>query len=233
MAELSIAELEDELKTMREQQDITGELLTLRHLGLAFQQNRQFTKAVSCLSKALKGFQDDPNIQDRAIVHAGLGCVYWEMAQLKKAMTQLQLALEIQKQIQDTPGQACVLTLMGISSWRKCQWEEGLAYFREVQELSQIDSPANKPEKCDYSFLVSALKRAVVTLENRVRLGREQGDALKILQPLFAMIPLYLFTAKKNGTDLLLQEITSLATQLQKRDIQDAIPRIKALIARG
>jgi hypothetical protein len=63
-------------------------------------------------------------------------------------------------------------------------------------------------------------------------LGREQGDALKILQPLFAMIPLYLFTARKNELDLLFQEAASLATQLQKRDILDAIPGIKALIAR-
>jgi len=237
MAELSLAELEDELKTMRAQQDIAGEFLTLRRLGLALQKNRQFTKAVSCLSKVLKGVQkdpdEDPNIQDRAIVHASLGCVYWEMAQLKKAMTQFQLALKIQKQIQDTPGQACVLTLMGISFWRKCLWEEGLAYFSEVQELSQVDSPTNKPEAGDYSFLVSALERAVVTLENRVRLGREQGDALKILQPLFAMIPLYLFTARKNETDLLLQEAASLAQGLQKKDIQDAIPKLKALIARG
>ena len=153
MAEVSIAQLEEELKTMREQQDIAGELLTLRRLGLAFQRNRQFTKAVSCLSKVLMGIQDGPNIYDRAIVHASLGCVYWEMAQLKKAMTQLQLALQIQKQIQDAPGQVCVLTLMGISSWRKCRWEEGLAYFSEVQELSQIDPPANKPGKGDYSFL--------------------------------------------------------------------------------
>jgi tetratricopeptide (TPR) repeat protein len=233
MAELSIAELEDELKTMREQQDIAGELLTLRHLGLAFQQNRQFTKAVSCLSKVLKGIQGDPNTDDRAIAHASLGCVYWEMAQLKKAMTHFQSALEIQKQLQDVPCQAGLLTLMGITSWRNCRWEEGLAYFSEVQELSQIDSPANQPGKGDYSFLASALERAVVTLENRVRLGRESGDALKILQPLFAMIPLYLFTARKNETDLFLQEAASLATQLQKRDIQDAIPRLKALIARG
>lgn len=232
MAEVSIAQLEEELKTMREQQDIAGELLTLRRLGLAFQQNRQFTKAVSCLSKVLMGIQDGPNIYDRAIVHASLGCVYWEMAQLKKAMTELQLALQIQKQIQDAPGQVCVLTLMGISSWRKCRWEEGLAYFSEVQELSQVDPPANKPGKGDYSFLTSALERAVVTLENRVRLGREQGDALKILQPLFAMIPLYLFTARKNETGSLLQEADSLAEGLQKKDIQDAIPRLKALIAR-
>lgn len=232
MAELSVAELEDELKTMREQQDTAGEFLTLRRLGLALQKNRQFTKAASCLSQVLKGMEDDLSTHDRAIVHASLGCVYWEMAQLKKAMTQLQLALKIQKQIDDAPGQACVLTLAGITSWRKCRWEEGLAYFSEVQELSQTDSPVNKPQEGGYSFLASALERAVVTLENRVRLGRESGDALKILQPLFAMIPLYLFTARKNEIDLLLQEAASLATQLQKIDIQDAIPRLKALIAR-
>jgi hypothetical protein len=123
---------------------------------------------------------------------------------------------------------------MGISSWRKCQWEEGLAYFREVLELLQIDPPvtAGKSEAGDYSFLAPALERAVATLENRVRLGREQGDVLKILQPLFAMIPLYLFTARKNEIDPLLQEAASLAEQLQKKDIQDAILKLRALVAR-
>jgi len=234
MAELSIADLEAELKTMKERQDFAGELRALRHLGFALQKNRQFTKAASCFKKALNQVRDNGSGRDKAVVHASLGCVYWEMAQLKKAMTHFQSALEIQKQIQDTPGQAGVLTLMGISCWRKCQWEEGLAYFIEVRELRQTDSPtiANSEEDGKYVFFREAIERAVVTLQNRVRLGREQGNALKILQPLFAMIPLYLFTARKNEIDPLLREATSLAKQLQKKDIQGAIPKLQAVIAK-
>jgi tetratricopeptide (TPR) repeat protein len=234
MGELSIAELEDELKTMKAQKDIDGEFQTLRRLGSALQKNRQFTKAASCFSRALNLVKDNPNAGDQALVHASLGCVYWEMAQLKKAMTHFQSALEIQQQFQDAPGQAGLLTLIGISCWRKCQWEEGLAYFSKVRELRQIRPPAtaNTPEDGEYSFIAEAIERAVATLQNRVRLGREQGDALKILQPLFAMIPLYLFTARKNEIEPLLQEVTPLAEQLQKIDIQNAVPRLQALIAR-
>ena len=233
MAELSITDLEDELKTMRERQDINGELQTLRCLGLALQKNRQFTKAASCLSRALKLVKDNPDAGNQALVHASLGCVYWEMAQLKKAMTHLKSALEIQKQIQDASGQEGLLTLMGISCWRKCLWEEGLAYFSQVRELRPMDPPttADKPEEGEYSFIREAIERAVVTLQNRIRLGREQGDALKILQPLFAMIPLYLFTARKNEIDPLFREATALAEQLQKKDIQNAVPGLQVLIA--
>ena len=232
MAELSIVDLEAELKTMRERQDIAGELRALRHLGLALQKNRQYTKAASCLSRSLK--LDNPNAGARAVVHASLGCVYWEMAQLKKAMTHLQSALQIQKQIQDTPGQVGVLTLMGISCWRKCQWEEGLAYFSAARELRQTDSPpsVNSEEDGKYVFFREAIERAVVTLQNRILLGREQGNPLKILQPLFAMIPLCLFAARKNEIDPLMREATSLAEQLQKNDILDAIPKLQAVIVR-
>jgi len=234
MAELSIADLEDELKKVREQKDIIGELRTLRCLGSAFQKNRQFTKAASCLSRALKLVKENESAGDRAVVHASLGCVYWEMAQLKKAMTHFQSALEIQQQFQDAPGQADILTMMGISCWRKCLWEEGFSYFRKVRELCQIhaSTTANTPKYGEYAFLAEAIERGVETLQNRIRMGREQGSPLKILQPLFSMIPLYLFTARKNEIDPLLREAASLAEQLQKNDIQEAIPRLQALIAK-
>jgi tetratricopeptide (TPR) repeat protein len=231
MAELSVADLQDKLKLLREQKDIDGEIATLRSLGSLFQKNRRFTKAVSCLGSALKLSQSNVDLPARAVLHAHLGCAYWEMAQLKKAMTQFKEALEILKQFPDQVGQAGLLTLMGISCWRKCQWQAGLAFFSEAGELLKIDPPAFEPDESDYSFFSEALERAVVTLKNRVRLGREQGDALKILQPLFALIPLYLFTKRRNETDPLFSEAISLADQLRKEDIQDAIPRLKELIA--
>jgi len=233
MTELSVAELQDKLKILRAQKDIDGEIATLRCLGSALQKNRQFTKAVACLGSALKLSQNNADLPGRAVLHAHLGCAYWEMAQLKKAMTQFETALEILKQFPDQAGRAGLLTLMGISCWRKCQWGEGLAFFEEVCDLRQTSAQAGASELAsDPDFFSETLERAVVTLENRVRLGREQGNALKILQPLFALIPLCLFTARKSATDVLLSEATSLANQLHKNDIQDAIPRLEVLIAR-
>jgi tetratricopeptide (TPR) repeat protein len=234
MTELNVAELQDKLKLLREQKDIGGEIATLRSLGSAFQKNRQFTKAVSCLGSALKLSQNNTDLPARAVLHAHLGCACWEMAQLKKAMTHFQSALEILKQFPDRAGRAGLLTLMGISCWRKCQWEEGLTFFEKVCELRQADAQVNTPEQAniDFYFFPEALERAVVTLENRVRLGREQGGALKILQPLFALIPLYLFTARKSETDVLLSEAASLADKLQKKGLQGVILRLKVLIAR-
>ncbi|VAX27000.1 hypothetical protein MNBD_NITROSPINAE05-824 [hydrothermal vent metagenome] len=234
MTELSVAELQDKLKLLRVQKDIGGEIATLRSLGSAFQKNRQFTKAVSCLGSALKLSRNNADLPARALAHAHLGCAYWEMAQLEKALTQFKQALEILKQFPDQAGQTGLLTLMGISCWRKCKWEDGLAFFEEVRDLRQADAQAGVPERAKNStaFFSGALERAVVTLENRVRLGRGQGNALKTLQPLFALIPLYLFTARKSETDVLLSEAASLADQLHKNDIQSAILKLKVLIAR-
>ena len=97
MAELSIADLEDDLKTMQELKNSAGELRALRNLGFALQKNRQFTKAASCFSKALNPIRDNGSDEDKAVSHASLGCVYWEMAQLKKAEAHFQSALEIPK----------------------------------------------------------------------------------------------------------------------------------------
>ncbi len=233
MAELSIDDLEDALKLTREQKDSSGELKILRELGSALQKNRQFTKAASCLLRALSRVEEQGSAEDRVLAHARLGSVYWEMAQLKKAMTHLESALKIQNQLTDASDQAGLLILMGISHWRKCKWEEGLNYFRQAQNhrLKRTPETASRKAKGEYSFIEEALERAVGTLENRIRLGREQGDPLKILQPLFAMIPLYLFTEKTNEIDPLLQEAISLAKRLQKKDIQEVIPRLQELIA--
>lgn len=235
MIELSIADLEEELMIRRKQEDFQGELRVLRSLGSAFQKNRQFTKAASCFSKALSRVQEKGSDKDKAVVHASLGSVYWEMAQLKKAMAQFQSAMDIQKHLEVAPVQARILILMGISYWRQCQWEEGLHYFSEARDLRSLHPlETETPTKNDeYSFLQEVIERGVVTLQNRIRLGREQGDALKTLQPLFAMIPLYLFTAKTNEIDLLIQEVISLAEQLQKKDILNTIPKLQALISRG
>ncbi|GJL78996.1 MAG: hypothetical protein NPINA01_19850 [Nitrospinaceae bacterium] len=232
MAHPNLAELENAVKSAREHQDLKAEVSALRQLGSLYQRNRQFTKAASCLLKAITIVEKTGNDQDLAVVEAHLGCVYWEMAQLKKAMTCFQKALKVQKQNQSASGQMGLLTLLGISHWRKCQWEEGLSFFKEALSLRKTqDLKAGKPSEAEeeFSVLSEALERGVTTLQNRIRLGREQNDPLKILQPIFSMIPLYLFTGRRKGVDSLLKEAGTLAEQLQKKDVLDAIPRLREL----
>jgi tetratricopeptide (TPR) repeat protein len=229
---VNIAALEEKLKSSRENKDIHGELSALRQLGSFYQESRQLTKAASCLSKVLTLVDKTGNERDQAVAFAKLGCVYWEMAQLKKAMTHFQEALKIQQQIEDFIGQKAVLTLLGISYWRKCEWEEGLSYFRKTLELQKTHKPNPDEQSNDdaYASLFEALERGVQTLKNRVRLGREQNDPLKILQPLFSMIPLYLFTGRGGEVELLLHEAGSLAKALHKKDIMDMILKLDGFI---
>ncbi len=73
------------------------------------------------------------------------------------------------------------------------------------------------------------MERGVSILENRIRLAREQNDPLKLLQPLFSLAPLYLFTGRETGMDALLKEAASLAESLGKHDILETIPKLRAL----
>jgi tetratricopeptide (TPR) repeat protein len=229
---VNIAALEDELKSARENKDIEGEASALRQLGLVCWENRKLTQAASCFSKVLILVETSGNERDHAVALATLGCVYWEMAQLKKAMTRFQEALKIQQRIEDISGRTAVLTLLGVSHWRKCEWEEGLSYFQKTLELQKTHKPKpdEQPDDETYAPLFEALERGVQILGNRVRMGREQNDPLKILQPLFSMIPLYLFTGRGGETKPLLQEAGALAEALHKKDILDVIPKLDGLI---
>ncbi len=229
---MNIAALEDELKSARENKDIEGEVAALKQLGLICQKNRKLTQAVSFLSKALTLVEGAGNENDRAQALAILGCAYWEMAQLKKAMSHFQEALKIQLRIEDVVGQAAVLTFLGISHWRKCEWSEGFSYFQKTLELQKTHKlkSGEQPRDGAYTSLFEALERGVQTLENRVRLGREQKAPLKILQPLFSMVPLYIFTGRQNEAEPLLQEARVLAEVLHKKDILDMIPRLNGWI---
>ena len=131
MAELNIADLEDDLKAMQKLKDSVGELRALRNLGYALQKNRQFTKAASCFSKALNSTRDNGSDEEKAVIHASLGCVYWEMAQLKKAEAHFQSALEIQKQTQDSARSGRCPDPDGYFPLAQMSMEEGLAFFSE------------------------------------------------------------------------------------------------------
>lgn len=229
---MDIAILEGELKSAREHKDREGELSALRRLGSVCQKNRKLTKAASYLSQALALVKTAGEPEDKAQACASLGCVYWEMAQLKKAMIHFQEALKLQRMTEDGVGQAVVLALLGMSHWRKCEWEAGLSCFRQALALQATHElkPWGQPDDETYASLFEALERAVQTLDNRVRMGREQENPLKILQPLFSMIPLYLFTGREHAVGTLLEEVTSLATALRKKDILDTIPKLDALI---
>lgn len=229
---MNITALEGELKTARENKNIEGELSALRRLGLVCQENRKLIQAASCLSKALTLVEKSGNERDHAVALANLGCVYWEMAQLKKAMTHFQEALRIQQRIEDVSGQTAVLILIGMSHWRKCEWLEGFSYFEKTLERQKThkSKPDEQPDDETYTPLFEALERGVQTLKNRVRLGREQNDPLKILQPLFSMVPLYFFTGRQSEVEPLLQEAGALAEALQKKDILDMIPKLDRLL---
>lgn len=232
MAEMSIAELEKRLKFSGENKDPEGEVASLKKLGFIFQENRRLTQAASCLSKAMNLIEKTGNDRDRALARAHLGCVYWEMAQLNKAAPHFQEALKIQGRIQDVAVRKAVLALLGMSYWRKRQWQAGLSCFQEAVDSRKTEnSNTGKPAtEEDVAPLQKALERGAAVLRNRVRLGRERNDDVKILQPMFSMIPLLLFTGGAGGIEPLLKEAGFLAERLRRKDILDAIPRLRLLV---
>lgn len=190
-------------------------------LANACQQMRKYDAAISCLNKA--DVAEDAGLH--AVINTALGTACWEKAQLQKALNHFEEALKLFKQVDDRKGMRAVLSIVGITFWRKCDWNQALVILKDA--LIQ-----NEDKEKDQRFvsLYGALDRGIVTLRNRVRLGRELRDPLKILQPLFSSSALYLITGDLGEMRSSLDESDLLARQLEKKYILKASMELRKLV---
>jgi len=179
---------------------------------------RKYDTAIACLRKL--DVKDDKKLL--AVVLTALGTAYWEKAQLKKALEQFEKALLLFKETEDNAGKAAILSIVGITYWRKCEWDRALEILEDALSLKM-----DRDER--FASLYGAFDRGIATLENRVRLGRELGQPMKILQPLFSSTALHLIVGNVEKLKTCLDESVTLAQQLSQTDILKAAEGIKLL----
>ncbi len=189
----------------------------------AYQQVRKFDSAIRCLQETL--VRDEIGVEQEAVILTALGTAFWEKAQLQKALNHFKQALALFEQTNDKTGQAVILSIVGITFWRKCEWDKALKILKDVL------SRKNKEQKVEPRFasLYGALERGIITLQNRVRMGRELKAPVKILQPLFSLCALYWVTGNSEQLKVCLDEAVSLAEQLGKADILSAANDLKMM----
>jgi len=219
-----IKSLEDDLATLRQNSDVAGQFQILNQLCQAYQAQRKFQKALAYAREALNLVKGQANSDDRVHALVNMGCVYWEMAQLNKAIGHFHGALSLAEGMDDDTGRKALSAIMGISYWRKGEWSTAFNLFE--QALPVWTGDASK-----YAGLRAVMERGVATLENRIRMAKDQNDLERTLLPSFSMVPLMYFTGRKEKVPRLLEEITPLAQQLNKTNILDAIPKLKKLMA--
>ena len=217
---MNLSQLEESYKSSR----IKGDLVDISEKTIAFangcQQVRKYDAAITCLSKLTLDMKDDNKLL--AVVLTALGTAYWEKAQLKKALEQFEKALVLFKEIDGKPGKAAILSIVGITYWRKCEWDRALEILEDALSL--------KPTREErFASLYGAFDRGIVTLKNRVRLGRELEQPMKILQPLFSSTALHLIIGNFEEFNTYLDESMTLAQQLNQADILKAAEEIKRL----
>ncbi|MBC8287875.1 MAG: tetratricopeptide repeat protein [Nitrospinae bacterium] len=191
-------------------------------LANAYQQVRKYDAAVRCLREALAIIRESGEADQEAVILTAIGSAFWEKAQLQKALDQFSLALDMFKKSGDKMGERAILAMVGITFWRKCEWQRALKIFSDmwVGGLTIDDR---------FLSLQGALERGIATLQNRVRMGRELQDSMRILQPLFSSSALYLVTGNLDDLKSCLDESVSLAEQLGEADILDAAQSIRQL----
>ena len=131
-------------------------------------------------------------------------------------------ALVLFKEIDGKAGKAAILSIVGITYWRKCEWDRALEILEDALSLKP-----NREEQ--FASLYGAFDRGVVTLKNRIRLGRELEQPMKILQPLFSSAALHLIIGNLEEFNTCLDESMTLAQQLNQADILKAAEEIKRL----
>ena len=193
-------------------------------LANAYQQVRKYDAAVRCLQETLAIIRESGESDQEAVILTALGTAFWEKAQLQKALDQFSPALNMFKKSGDKMGARAILAMVGITFWRKCEWQRALEIFsdvwREVGGLTVDDR---------FLSLQGALERGIATLQNRVRMGRELQDPLKILQPLFSVCVLYRVLGNRKQFQACFDEAVALAESLNKTDILNVANDLKKI----
>ena len=237
MTEPDIESLENTLESLRQNSEVSGQFQILSELAQAYQARRKFQKALTYSREALNLVKGLEKSDDRIFALVNMGCIYWEMAQLKKAIGYFQGALELAKEMEDDTGRKALSAIMGISYWRKGEWSVAFNWFAQALPAWTDDTSKSDQAQADiawkYAGLHIVMERGIATLENRIRMAKDQQDLERTLLPSFSMVPIMYFTGRKENIPLLLEEIISLAQQLNKTNILDAIPQLQNLLGNG
>lgn len=222
---MPLSELENKFNSAKEKTSPIEMMEAIIPLVNAYQQVRKYDSAVHCLQGALPIIREKGEADQEAVILTALGTAFWEKAQLQKALDQFSPALELFKKSGDKMGERAIFAMVGITFWRKCEWQRALEIFADVWREAdglKIDDR--------FASVQGALERGTVTLQNRIRMGRELQDPLKILQPLFSVCVLYRMLGDREQFDLCFDEAVVLAESLNKTDILNAAKDLSRLI---
>jgi len=215
---MNLEQLKENFESARSKDDLVDTVAKAVAFASGCQQARKYDSAIACLSTL--DVKEEKNL--KAVIFTALGAVYWEKGQLNKALIQFEHALQLFKKLNDKAGKAAILSVLGITYWRKCEWDLAIENIKDA--LSQN---TGKDER--FESLYEAFDRGIVNLHNRIRLGRELGKPMKILQPLFASTALHIIVGNFKEFETCLNESMVLAEQLNQGDILRAAESIKLL----
>jgi tetratricopeptide (TPR) repeat protein len=222
---MHLSELENKFNSAKEKTSPIKMVEAIIPLVNAYQKKRKYDSAVHCLQGALPIIREKGNADQEAVLLTALGTAFWEKAQLQKALDQFSPALELFKKSGDKMGERAIFAMVGITFWRKCEWQRALEIFSDVwREADGLKIEGR------FASVQGALERGIVTLQNRVRMGRELQDSLKILQPLFSVCVLYRMLGDRKQFDICYDEAVVLAELLNKTEILNAAKDLGRLI---
>ena len=220
---MDLSKLEEYFKSANLKGDLAETVTQAVAYANGCQEVRKYDAAIACLKKLALDVKGEKSLL--AMVLTALGTAFWEKAQLAKALEQFEEALILFKQTDDNAGKAAILSIVGITYWRKCEWDKALEILGDALIL--------KPDRDErFASLYGAFDRGFATLQNRIRLGRELEQPIKILQPLFSSTALHLITGNMGAFNTCLDESERLAKQTGHSDILRATLGISRLASK-
>ena len=220
----TLSELKKLLDESQSRQDIPGEVNARMKMGYLYKQQRKWPLAVRTYRDALEIVMGQKEVSTMACIQACMGTVFREQAQLHKAIDCFEQSLKNLVDIQEADAERAVKSILGISLWRRGDWDRSIELLIETRPLIKTTIPEA------YHPLHEAIEKAVQQIENRIPAAQGNNNIMRVMQAHFTLVPLYLLLGQQEDAKRHLQKSESLANQINDANVLQAIPKLQSML---
>jgi tetratricopeptide (TPR) repeat protein len=220
----TLPELQNILNESQSRNDFELEVATRMKMGHFHKQQRKWPLAVRAYREALKIVTDRKDAAKMACIQACMGGVFWEQAQLHKAIDCFEQSLSLLAENQVADAERVVKSILGISLWRRGDWDRAIGLVIETRPLTKMGVPES------YQPLYEAIENAVQQIENRVPAAQGNNNIMRVMQAHFTLVPLYLLLGRQEQAKLHLNKSELLAMQLKDEKVLQTIAKLQSML---
>jgi adenylate cyclase len=145
--------LQQALDLARSHRDAEGEARCLARLGLIAWSQGNYETAEQVYTEALASIGEEERYRDEeAEIRRGLGLVYRQQGKYEEAEAQFQRNLALNRLLNNRPGEARSLNMLGILEFYRRNMDAALTYYRQAQQIYEAVGDLAGVASCLFSI---------------------------------------------------------------------------------